>query len=100
MKHGHHPSSRARRDRETAAETALAVTPPAEDRDEFIRRTAYGYYEARGRIHGHELDDGLKADAEFERVSPPGRPEGENRRAQPEGNPMTAERAGGAAQGH
>lgn len=44
--------------------------PAAESREDFVRRTAYAYYEARGRSHGHELDDWLQAEAEaeFERI--------------------------------
>ena len=69
MKPGHHPSSRARRDREVAASAALAEAPATDEREDVIRRTAYDYYEARGRVHGHELDDWLRAEAEFERMS-------------------------------
>jgi hypothetical protein len=71
MKAGHHPSTRAKRDRQAAPAIAPAdaAPPAAESREEFVRRTAYAYYEARGRIHGHELDDWLKAEAEFERMA-------------------------------
>jgi hypothetical protein len=37
-------------------------------KDEFVRQAAYYYYEARGRIGGNELDDWLRAEAEFERT--------------------------------
>jgi Protein of unknown function (DUF2934) len=33
-------------------------------RDEMIRQTAYSYYEARGSIDGHDLEDWLKAEAQ------------------------------------
>jgi len=63
----------------TATATANATTtspeaeaaPGTEAKDEFVRQAAYCYYEARGRIGGHELDDWLKAEAEFERLSRP-----------------------------
>jgi hypothetical protein len=54
----------------TMAETA-GVTPDstaAGSKDEFVRETAYYYYQARGCIGGHELDDWLRAEAEFERM--------------------------------
>jgi hypothetical protein len=47
------------------------AAPGTEAKDEFVRQAAYCYYEARGRIGGHELDDWLKAEAEFERLSRP-----------------------------
>jgi Protein of unknown function (DUF2934) len=61
----------------TATTTATTTSPEAEAapgtaaKDEFVRQAAYCYYEARGRIGGHELDDWLKAEAEFERLSRP-----------------------------
>jgi Protein of unknown function (DUF2934) len=57
-------------------------TPAAgsDAKDEFVRQAAYYYYEARGRIGGNELDDWLRAEAEFERM----RAEGEA--AAPGGN--------------
>ncbi|MDH5539071.1 MAG: DUF2934 domain-containing protein [Rhizobacter sp.] len=30
---------------------------------EKVRQTAYAYYEARGRVDGHDLDDWLRAEA-------------------------------------
>jgi hypothetical protein len=36
-----------------------------------VRQAAYFYYEARGRVGGHELDDWLRAEAEFEQQSRP-----------------------------
>jgi hypothetical protein len=47
----------------------MAEAPATDEREDVIRRTAYDYYEARGRMHGHELDDWVRAEAEFERVS-------------------------------
>jgi hypothetical protein len=71
MKAAHHTPTRTKRERPAAAATAPAevVLPELESREEFVRRTAYAYYEARGRIHGHELDDWLEAEAEFERLT-------------------------------
>lgn len=80
MKSTHVSTSKSAKAHKAAAaapleESAVPADPVAEgeadgeDRDTFIRRTAYAYYEARGRVHGHELDDWLKAEAEFERVA-------------------------------
>ncbi len=33
--------------------------------EEQIRRRAYELYEARGRVHGHDLDDWLRAEQEI-----------------------------------
>lgn len=53
---------------ETAiAAAAAALLPPARD-EEAVRRLAYAYYEERGRVDGHHLDDWLRAEAE---LSPP-----------------------------
>lgn len=38
-------------------------------RDEAIRLTAYAYYEARGPVDGYDLDDWLKAEAQFDQTS-------------------------------
>jgi hypothetical protein len=53
------------------APAAAKATPVTESKDEFVRQAAYFYYEARGRVGGHELDDWLRAEAEFERQSRP-----------------------------
>ncbi|MGL6112322.1 MAG: DUF2934 domain-containing protein [Rubrivivax sp.] len=59
----------------TMAESAAPLPSASGDtKDEFIRQTAYCYFEARGRIGGHELDDWLKAEAEFERLRTDGTP--------------------------
>lgn len=64
---------------------ARSTDPPTPDmggdaKDEFVRQAAYYYYEARGRIGGNELDDWLRAEAEFERMRAEGAP------AAPSGN--------------
>jgi len=59
-----------------AARPARAASAPADlpsdfgttSKDEFISQRAYYYYESRGRVAGHELDDWLQAEAEFERM--------------------------------
>ena len=51
--------------------TSIAI----DGRDEFIRQAAYSYYEARGCIDGHELEDWLRAEAEFERTQGDGGPD-------------------------
>jgi hypothetical protein len=51
---------------------AAAAQPPESavpSKEDFVREAAYYYYEARGRVGGHELDDWLRAEAEFERLS-------------------------------
>jgi len=49
------------------AETTAVAEPDDSTRDDKVREIAYFYYEARGCIGGHEFDDWLKAEAEFER---------------------------------
>jgi hypothetical protein len=63
MKHAH-----ARHRAATEAPPQAAAAPEAPSKDEFVREAAYYYYEQRGRIGGHELDDWLRAEAEFERL--------------------------------
>jgi hypothetical protein len=59
-----------------AASTAQATASASGDaKDEFVRQAAYYYYESRGRIGGHELDDWLRAEAEFERTRIEGAPD-------------------------
>ncbi len=58
-----HPRPRAARKRPAAAAS------DGEDRDDMIRRTAYAFYEARGCIDGHALDDWLQAKAQIEQAS-------------------------------
>jgi hypothetical protein len=49
--------------------TAQVVQPP-EQIQEQIRQRAHEIYEARGRVHGHDLDDWLIAESEVTRDSP------------------------------
>ena len=65
MKHAH---ARHRAANEAHA-TGGRGTPEAPSKDEFVREAAYYYFEQRGRIGGHELDDWLRAEAEFERLN-------------------------------
>lgn len=39
-------------------------------RDQTIREIAYSFYEARGRVGGHELDDWLQAETQVARPTP------------------------------
>lgn len=48
--------------------SSASATASSDAKDEFVRQAAYYYYEARGCISGHELDDWLQAEAEFERL--------------------------------
>jgi hypothetical protein len=64
MKHAH-----ARHHTAKEATAPVAATPEAPSKDEFVREAAYYYYEQRGRIGGYELDDWLRAEAEFERLN-------------------------------
>ena len=50
----------------SAAATALPPSPP---REESLRLLAYSYYEERGRVDGHALDDWLKAEAALSSVN-------------------------------
>jgi len=74
LKHAHTASQAAKAappatvDAPAAAKATPVIT---ESKDEFVRQAAYFYYEARGRVGGHELDDWLRAEAEFERQSRP-----------------------------
>jgi len=71
MKHPHQSAKAARPAPPPIAADSSAAAPPAEQKDEFVRQAAYSYYEARGQVGGHELDDWLKAEAEFERLCHP-----------------------------
>jgi hypothetical protein len=42
------------------------AAPSGDARDTFIRESAYAFYEARGRVDGHALEDWLQAEAEFD----------------------------------
>ncbi len=41
------------------------VHDAADAREQFIRETAYAFYEARGRADGFALEDWLRAEAQF-----------------------------------
>ncbi len=41
--------------------------------DELIRQRAYELYEARGREHGHAVENWLQAEAEIRAAMPPGK---------------------------
>lgn len=58
-----HPRAGATKKRPAAA------APNGEDRDDMVRRTAYAFYEARGCIDGHALEDWLQAKAQIEQSS-------------------------------
>jgi hypothetical protein len=57
-----------------AARKARAASQPAParpdlgQRQDLVRETAYYYYEARGCVAGHELEDWLKAEADVARI--------------------------------
>jgi hypothetical protein len=77
MKHHHAATSPAKtaapkQTVQAAGKDEAAMASPAGEstasKDEFVRQVAYDYYEARGRIGGYELDDWLRAEAEFERI--------------------------------
>jgi hypothetical protein len=52
-----------------AVQTQSAAEPPdldavgVEDRTEFVRRTAYAFYEERGCVDGHDIEDWLRAES-------------------------------------
>jgi Protein of unknown function (DUF2934) len=54
-----------------AAGTMTDALDPHAGREALIRTTAYSYYEARGCVDGHDLEDWLKAEAEFEQSHAP-----------------------------
>jgi hypothetical protein len=69
MKHAHTAHGKAKAAPAAAPpQPAAEATHGTESKDEFVRQAAYYYYEARGRVGGHELDDWLRAEAEFERL--------------------------------
>ena len=51
-----------------SAETALSKAD-AEKREAMIRIAAYTFYERRGFVSGHELEDWLEAEMEIDRQS-------------------------------
>jgi hypothetical protein len=63
------PRAAARKPTLSVVAKGKRAAQPAEQaseasREEVVRRTAFGFYEARGRVDGHELEDWLKAEAE------------------------------------
>jgi hypothetical protein len=52
-----------------SAPAAVPIGTGSASKQEFVSQRAYYYYESRGRMGGHELDDWLKAEAEFERMT-------------------------------
>lgn len=51
------------------AAAASADAPPERvQREDMVREAAYRYFQARGSVDGHELDDWLRAEAEIERA--------------------------------
>jgi hypothetical protein len=77
MKHQHpapaavHPIHAAPKVRALPGRTTKSRGPglveSGDGRDQAIREVAYSFYEARGRIAGHELDDWLQAEAQVAR---------------------------------
>jgi hypothetical protein len=57
-----------------AAAAAATAAPAVVPREDFIREAAYFHFEARGGVGGHELEDWLRAEAEFERLRSDGTP--------------------------
>jgi len=69
---GSHQSSAKKAVRSaTKGEAAARAQGPASGagRDEIIRQTAYAFYEARGHLDGHALEDWLAAEAQVEQAS-------------------------------
>lgn len=69
------PAKRAPQVRKAPARARPARNAEADDtvdavdaRDRAIRETAYAFYEARGRVDGHELDDWFEAEAQVDRA--------------------------------
>jgi Protein of unknown function (DUF2934) len=50
---------------DAAKKPPMTVTSEREELEQQIRLRAYELYEARGRKHGHELDDWLRAKKEI-----------------------------------
>lgn len=66
MKHAHtdHHPKKTPAPKPPATDSTPSVAP----KDELLRQAAYFYYQQRGCVGGQELDDWLKAEAEFERL--------------------------------
>lgn len=72
MQHLHGETAHAKKQKTTnpAAPDADKAIQPAQtslpdEREQVIRQTAYAFYEARGCIEGHAMEDWLKAEAQF-----------------------------------
>lgn len=51
-----------------AATKPVPALPDLGRREDMVREAAYYYYEARGCVDGHELEDWLRAESDIERV--------------------------------
>lgn len=54
--------------RKARAAAKSAPVPAPGQRDDMVREAAYYYYEARGCVDGHELEDWLRAESDIERA--------------------------------
>ncbi|HEU5022471.1 MAG TPA: DUF2934 domain-containing protein [Bryobacteraceae bacterium] len=60
------PRVRMAKHKAAAVEVETPSAPaPAVDRHDEIARIAYGFWEARGREHGHHVQDWLRAEQEY-----------------------------------
>lgn len=73
----HHPPEKGDAKASSPTRTAAARKPrtptgarlahgDGADREQRVRETAYHYYEARGCVDGHEVEDWLRAEAEVQ----------------------------------
>ena len=53
----------------TSKKAGQPATGGGNGRDETIRLTAYSFYEARGRVDGHDLEDWLQAQAQVNQAA-------------------------------
>ncbi len=60
--------ARARPARSADTDDAVDTVDAVDARDRAIREAAYAFYEARGRVDGHELDDWFEAEAQVDRA--------------------------------
>ena len=68
MQHLHGETAHGKKQHKTNTPTEPdrpAQTGLPDEREQLIRQTAYAFYEARGHIDGHALEDWLKAEAQF-----------------------------------
>jgi len=63
------PAKHASEGRSPAAPFADATASDTQARDSVVRQVAYGFYEARGRLDGHDLRDWLDAEAQIGRAT-------------------------------